>query len=381
MTTKFIFNRKGKLNSEGRALIQLRVTINRATRFMSTGVYVKPDEWSEKTNRIIKHPQAVKLNAIINKVKADLEMKEIEAVSRGEVFTFDHIDAGESGEVIALDKFIEREISKEIRLKYSTITKMMSFASLIRKTGIFGAVTAVTEKQVRAFDAYMVRNKYAPISINKRHEYLKKYLRAAIDQNLLQADPYKNFRYNTAVDIKRKYLTREQLAALEGKTNLHPRMETTRDLFLFSCYTGLAYADVASLTPENLQTIEGQQFIVKDRTKTDHESAIPLLPVPAAIIAKYSEPGRLLPIISNQRFNSYLKELQVICNIPVTLTHHVARHTFATTVTLENGMPLESVSRMLGHKSIKTTQIYAKITKSRLAFDMRQLIPKLGQEE
>lgn len=381
MTTKFIFNRKGKLNSEGRALIQLRVTINRVTRFVSTGVYVKPDEWSEKTNRIIKHPQATKLNAIINKVKADLEMMEIEAVSRGEVFTFDHIDAGEGGEVITLDKFIEREISKEVRLKHSTISALLSFASLIRKTGIFGAVTAVTEKQVREFDAYMVTNHYRANSIGKRHENLKKYLRAAMDQNLLQVDPYKNFRYSNKSDAKRRYLTREQLAALEGKTNLHPRLVAIRDLFLFSCYTGLAYADVASLTPENLQTIEGQQFIVKDRTKTDHESAIPLLPVPAAIIAKYSEPGRLLPIISNQRFNSYLKELQVICNIPVTLTHHVARHTFATTVTLENGMPLESVSRMLGHKSIKTTQIYAKITKSRLAFDMRQLIPKLGQEE
>jgi site-specific recombinase XerD len=124
-------------------------------------------------------------------------------------------------------------------------------------------------------------------------------------------------------------------------------------------------------------------FIITSRSKTEEESAIPLMPQAAAIVQKYNdqESDRLLPIPTNQRMNSYLKEIQALCNIPIELTTHVARHTFATTVTLENGVPIETVSRMLGHSDLSTTQIYARITRQKLADDMNNLTSKLNSKK
>jgi site-specific recombinase XerD len=185
------------------------------------------------------------------------------------------------------------------------------------------------------------------------------------------------------VEVRRKFLSREHLHAIIEKEMPNQRLDTVKDMFLFSCFTGLAYSDVRKLTPKDFYTYNGTMFIITNRSKTDEESAIPLMPQAAAIVQKYNNPesDRLLPIPSNQRMNSYLKEIQALCNIPIEMTTHVARHTFATTVTLENGVPIETVSRMLGHADLSTTQIYARITRQKLADDMAKLTQKLSQKE
>ena len=158
-----------------------------------------------------------------------------------------------------------------------------------------------------------------------------------------------------------------------------------KDIFLFSCFTGLAYIDVKKLTKNNVSIgIDGEKWIYTNRQKTDTRSNIPLLPIAAGIITKYKDhpqclnEGKLLPILSNQKMNSYLKEIADLCGITKELTYHIARHTFATTVTLTNGVSIESVSKMLGHKSIKTTQHYAKILDSKVSDDMKMLREKMA---
>jgi len=146
--------------------------------------------------------------------------------------------------------------------------------------------------------------------------------------------------------------------------------------------------DVLTLTPANIVTgIDGEKWLAKNRTKTDSPEHIPLLPIAAEIIERYKDDlyckhyGRLLPVNSNQRYNGYLKEIASICGIKKYLTTHTARHTFATTVTLENDVPIETVSQLLGHKSIRTTQIYAKITQHKISNNMRVLKNRLFSGE
>jgi site-specific recombinase XerD len=153
---------------------------------------------------------------------------------------------------------------------------------------------------------------------------------------------------------------------------------------LFSCFTGLAYKEVFNLT-QNEITIgnDGGKWIKINRVKTGNPEDVPLLPIPETIIEKYKNDkfckisNKLLPVNSNVKYNAYLKELVDLCGITKQLTTHIARHTFATTITLENDVPIETVSKMLGHRNIRTTQIYARITKKKISNDMKALRKKL----
>jgi site-specific recombinase XerD len=212
---------------------------------------------------------------------------------------------------------------------------------------------------------------------------IKKIVSMALKNDWLDKDPFINYRASYE-EVNRGYLTREELEILEQKEFTIPRLAKVRDVFIFCCYTGLGYADVEKLTPHDITTgIDGEKWIITFRKKTNHRSPVPLLPKAIEIIDKYKDypenaaKGKLLPMGSNQRMNGYLKEIADICGISKNLTTHLARHTFATTVTLANGVPIETVSKMLGHSSIKTTQIYSKVVDSKISDDMSLLKKKL----
>ena len=182
-------------------------------------------------------------------------------------------------------------------------------------------------------------------------------------------------------EVERDFLTEEELQNLAAKEFSIDRLENVRDIFLFSCFTGLAYSDAKKLSSQHIVIgIDGDKWIKINRTKTDTRSSIPLLPTAEAIIEKYSSNpkcqanNKLLPVLSNQKMNAYLKEIGDLCGITKNITFHLARHTFATTVTLSNDVPIESVSKMLGHKNLKITQHYAKVLDRKLSNDMK--LPK-----
>jgi integrase len=161
------------------------------------------------------------------------------------------------------------------------------------------------------------------------------------------------------------------------------RVDTIRDIFLFSCYTGFAYIDVATLREDHIKTgVDGKKWLIKPRQKTGISERVPILPPALKILEKYADQNikqqrkTLLPVPSNQKVNAYLKEIADICSITTKITFHIARHTFATTVTLQNGVPMDSVSKMLGHRSIKTTQIYAKVNDIKISDDTEKLFKK-----
>lgn len=184
--------------------------------------------------------------------------------------------------------------------------------------------------------------------------------------------------------MERAYLVQEEIQAIVDKEFATERLNQVKDIFLFSCFTGLAYIDVKQLTRSNIGLgIDGGKWIFTNRQKTDTRSNISLLPIAEEILDKYKQhpqclnEGKLLPVLSNQKMNSYLKEIADLCEINKELTFHIARHTFATTVTLTNGVPIESVSKMLGHKNLRTTQHYAKILDRKVSDDMKVLRTKI----
>ena len=155
------------------------------------------------------------------------------------------------------------------------------------------------------------------------------------------------------------------------------RLEKVRDAFIFSCFTGLAFTDINTLTKDQIYVSENDEYwIITKRNKTNVKAQILLTDIPVKLLHKYNytqATGKIFPIVTNQKVNAYLKEIADICGINKTLTFHVARHTFATTVTLERGVPIETVQMMLGHSDIKTTQIYARITKNKIKTDMEKI--------
>ncbi len=224
-------------------------------------------------------------------------------------------------------------------------------------------------------------------TIMKHIERLRKMIKMAIRYEWLEKDPFVAFRQKFH-RVERGYLTEEELKIIEERGFSISRLQYVKDLFIFSCYTGLAYIDIMKLTPDDIQLgIDKQIWLFTKREKTDNPVRVPLLPVAIEIVNKYKEDikamvhNKVFPPISNQRLNSYLKEISDLCGIKKNLTFHLARHTFATTVTLTNGVPIESVSKMLGHSRISTTQVYAKVVEKKLGEDMAQLKKRLDKKK
>jgi site-specific recombinase XerD len=214
----------------------------------------------------------------------------------------------------------------------------------------------------------------------------RKIVNICIRNGWLQKDPFMAFKM-TKREVERTALTEFELQTLAVKKFSIERLTIVKDIFLFSCFSGLAYSDVKKLRRSEIVIgIDGEKWLISRRQKTDITARIPLLQQALDIIDRYENnrqcilENRVLPVLSNQKMNAYLKEIADLCGINKNLTYHIARHTFATTVTLSNGVPIETVSKMLGHRNLKT-QHYAKILDIKISADMKQLRRKLEVNE
>jgi integrase len=266
--------------------------------------------------------------------------------------------------ILDLQKLVEKGIYKKSTLtKYLTTEKHLIAFLKWRNTGADVLLVDLRHEFANQFEYYLQAETGMTInSSGKMVKNLKKVIRDCVDKDWLDKDPFWRYKIKH-IDYKVPHLSAEELKALEEKEITIPRLYLVRDIFLFSCYTGFAYIDVSQLTTDHVKTgIDNKKWLIKNRQKTDISERVPVLPPVQNILDKYKyytqgTGGRkLLPVPSNQKFNAHLKELADICGIATKLTFHIARHTFATTVTLENGVPIDSVSKMLGHRSIKTSR-------------------------
>jgi len=221
--------------------------------------------------------------------------------------------------------------------------------------------------------------------IMKHLERFRKMINLAFRLDWIHRDPFEKFqlKFNR---VEKEFLTTHELAALESKEIRLPRLSMVRDIFVFCCYTGLAFVDVTNLKPANIcKGEDGGLWIKTYRQKTTIPVNVPILKQAQRIMDKYQNNirattnGTIFPVLSNQKMNSYLKELAEICDITKVLTFHIARHTFATTVTLLNGVPMETVSKLLGHTTMRSTQVYAKVIERKVSEDMAVLNERLSK--
>ena len=220
-------------------------------------------------------------------------------------------------------------------------------------------------------------------AVMKHIQRLRRMVTLAYDIEWIGQDPFRKFKQKL-IPTHRGHLTGKELELLEEVTLNSLRLRTVKDLFVFSCYTGISYIDMMLLTEKSLiMGLDERWWIATKRQKTRNPVKIPLLSKAFEIIKNFREDkrcqvyGTLFPKISNQKVNAYLKEIAIAAGIQKNLTFHMARHTFATTVTMTNGVPIETISKMLGHRKLTTTQIYAKVIEQKVCDDMEILREKL----
>ena len=280
---------------------------------------------------------------------------------------------------------------KPITLKHYFVTQRYLIKFLqhnYKKNDIY--LHELSFRFIHDFETFLFNHKptdhQKPIQTNgvvKHMVRIKKMIGLALKLEWIEKNPFARYSIK-AQKVNRDCLSQAELSLLENKDFKIDRLNLIRDLFVFSCYTGLAYIDLINLTPLNVASgDDGELWIKTSRQKTDTPVTIPLLPKALKILENYennvraNNAGKAFPIISNQKVNSYLKEIADLCGINKTISFHLARHTFATTVTLSNGVPIETVSKILGHTKIATTQIYAKVLENKISSDMMLLRKKL----
>ncbi len=394
--------KKQKTTSQGKAPICARVTVNGKRTEISIKRSIDVSGWDTKKGMARGSRQEVaELNRYLDRFKAKIidtyqQMVLSGCTIDGPAIRDQVMGAGHSGPtLVSLMDHHNKE--QESKLAYGTMKNYYTTQSYIRRflksryqrTDI--ALSALNYTFISDFENYLRTHKPKDHQrslnnngIMKHIERLRKMVNMAVTTDWLAKDPFAKFKIHFD-RVERECLNSEELAKLENKQFKIERLQQVLDMFLFSCYTGLAYIDLFELTPSNIITgIDGKLWISTSRAKTDTSVRVPILPKAKELMEKYKDDpravanGTVFPVVSNQRMNGYLKEIAEICGISKDLTFHIARHTFATTVTLSNGVPIESVSKMLGHTSIRTTQIYAKVVESKLSEDMGRLQERLA---
>ncbi len=389
----FFVAQKGKLKANGKAPILARVTVNGEMVHLATRVDVDPDRWLGKECRTPGRSAEDKyINEMLDNYRNVIKNKYNELFFRGEAITamrLKSILTSRSDEakrlLVLFDEFNEDYralVGKETTHKTYTrylLTRRRLAEFMAAKYKIRDILLSdINTKFINDFYIYLrtVDGKNGHNYHMKMIQRLRTVFKTAKDNGWVTADPFGGFKISME-ETHREHLTIDELGVLVSKEMTSERLQRVKDIFVFSCFTGLAYTDVRGLKKsEVVMGNDGRLWIDTRRDKTKVAVYVPLLDIPRAILEKYADQtshDRLLSIPANQKVNDYLKEIAAICGIDKNLTFHIARHTFATTVTLENGVALETVQKMLGHKNIRTTQVYAKMTKRRIGMEMESL--------
>jgi len=400
MTNSFALSfqlKRAKAQPSGNVPIYLRITIESNRIEITTKRSINPELWNATAQKVIgnsddarsvnKHLKTLEQNAYeLYRDMLDRKMPITAQTFRDRLNGIENITPPRMLIAIfqehnnQMKALIGKEYAAATATRYQTTLKhVVNFLKWKYKVSDID-ILRLDHEFVTALEFYLrtVRNCNNNSAV-KYIKNLKKIVHLCMANNWLDRNPFG--KYKTKIkEVIRDFLSTEELEIIQNKKFASPRLIQVRDVFLFSCFTGLAYADVNKLRRTEISTgIDNNKWIFTTRQKTDTASRVPLLPVALQILAKYEDhpecirDGKLLPVLTNQKMNAYLKEIADVCGVEKELTFHIARHTFATTVTLANGVSIESVSKMLGHKNIRTTQHYAKILDSQVSRDMDML--------
>lgn len=386
------FIRKSVPMADGKLPIYFRIRCNSQMVEVSTGRGINLEDWDRLLRRSKADTEEAKiLNDYLDDIENDIRRYINYLIETGEDVNVNILKKKLNGEadnhkmLIHVFKENNELIKQELGYNYSMSTFQQyevtcsRLAEFIKKR--YNRADMNIEKLdisfMRNFDVYLRTNyKIKANTIAKSLKQVNKVIRYAIEMRYVHSNPFNGYkiRYNKS---DRGFLMPEELKRFEKIELKSKRLEKVRDVFVFVCYTGLAFKDLARMNKSFVQKgIDGRNWLIFDRSKTGIKARIPILPKAQAILDKYENDTeclikkKMIPVASNQKMNSYLEEIGRLCGIEKKITMHMGRHTFATTVTLVNGIPIETVQKMLGHQDLSTTQIYARVIDEKISKDM-----------
>ncbi|SFT07668.1 Site-specific recombinase XerD [Zhouia amylolytica] len=402
--TVIFFTRKSRSNPE-QISIYVRITVAGKRAEISLKRSLANSQWDANKNKGKGNTEKIRaLNAYLDQVYAKLLQSHKELLEEDKIISSDAIKSrylGEDDNSKTLRELISYHNGNMVRVlkagtmkNYYTTEKYLHKFLLKKRKQKDIYLKQVNFRFISDFEHYLRNYKNSKKQhtmgnngVMKHLERFKKIINLAIKLEWMHKNPFDQFQLKYD-KYDRAYLNERELGLLENTNFKSERLEKIKDCFVFSCYTGLSYIDVKELTQDNIvKGIDNNNWIYTRREKTDELVKVPILPKAWTILEKYRAQQKVdfstgvLPISSNQKTNTYLKEVAKSCGIHKNITFHVARHTFATTVMLSNGVPIETVSKLLGHAKLSTTQIYARVVETKISEDINNLLERFKRKE
>ncbi|MBF0649277.1 site-specific integrase [Dysgonomonas sp. GY75] len=392
------FIKKNEPKKNGHSTIMIRITFNKERVQFSSGLDVKPAIWDQKAEKVIGKKQfANQINNRLDMIRTKLFTSYLEASNKGKGLSAQYLKNTFLGIDNSRELMLVYQFKKQLkffktktgfRLDQKTLSRYELTLNIVIE--FMRSELGTDDIHIQKIDLYFIerfyffiREKYSCIN-NTAIKYVQRLasiVSYACKIGLIDKNPFLlfNYRLDKTSPI---YLNEDEINKIWRKKFLSKRLEQIRDYFVFSCFTGLSFIDMCSLKSDDIKVGPDKKlWIMILRQKTGLESNIPLLKIPLEIIKKYEDENtpnkNLFPIKSNQKTNEYLKEIADLCNIKKNVTFRVSRHSFAT-LAISNGVSIEAVSKMLGHTNVKTTQIYAQITSTKISKEMAILETQLS---
>ena len=381
-----VYNRKKCLNKKGMALVQVEAYLDRKKKYFSTKVYLKPEQWDTKKLVVKTQPNAEPLNRLIYEYMSKIEKKELELWQQGRRISLELLKdvLGTSENKTSFIPFFRQEVTNSA-LKESTKRNHLSTLTLLQEFKKDVSFSDLTFEFISSFEYFLQSKGYHTNTIAKHMKHLKRHINVAINKDYMEIQKYAFRKYKIkTIENKHTHLAPEELEKLE-RLNLigrYTKYQKTLDAFLFCCYAGMRYSDFISLTPDNIVEIHKETWLIYKSVKTNTEVRLPLYLLfekkGLVILEKYQDNIQdFFHLRDNSNVNKDLIILARLAGLSKKISFHTARHTNATLL-IYNGVNITTVQKLLGHKSVKTTQVYTNVMDMTIVHDLEKnhsLIP------
>ena len=375
---RLVYNRKKQLNKQGTALVQVEALLNQRKVYFRTNLYLKPEHWNSRNAQVDNHPQAHDLNSMLFEFVLHLQAIELSLWKRGIPVTLSLLK-----DAIKKDKPVNvtfpvfaRTYIQESDRKRSTKENLLTTITVLQEFRPGIDFKDITYTFLRDFEVHLKEKGNSVNTIAKHLRQLRTLVNEAINQGYIPSDAYPFRKYKIKQEKGRKeFLTPDELKRLEN-LDVDKKLRHVLDAFLFCCYTGLRYSDFCQLTPENIIRVNGKRWLYFKSVKTDVEIRLPLHLLfegkALAVLERYDIVTDFAKIGPNSEANKYLAQLAALARIRKHITYHVARHTCATLL-VHQGVPITTVQKLLGHTSVRTTEVYSEVLSNTIIRDLKAI--------
>lgn len=373
---RLVYNRKKQLNKQGTALVQVEALLNQRKVYFRTNLYLKPEHWNSRNAQVDNHPQAHDLNSMLFEFVLHLQAIELSLWKRGIPVTLSLLkDAIKKDKPVNVTFPVFAKIYvQESDRKRSTKENLMTTITVLQEFRPGLDFKDITYTFLKDFEVHLKEKGNSVNTVAKHMRQLRTLVNEAINQGYIPSDAYPFRKYKIKQEKGRKeFLTPDELKRLEN-LDVDKKLRHVLDAFLFCCYTGLRYSDFCQLTPENIIRVNGKRWLHFKSVKTDVEIRLPLHLLfegkALAVLERYDIVTDFAKIGPNSEANKYLAQLAALARIRKHITYHTARHTCATLL-VHQGVPITTVQKLLGHTSVRTTEVYSEVLSNTIIRDLK----------